>query len=183
MAPPTGTAARAALVDRADRARAALVRVLETGGAATSGSSAAVLAWHRAQIDAQTYLRAYQAAVGELDRRDRLARRVAGEWLEAAVSALWYRVAEAHAAEELARDYLYRLPLGTCPRTAAREIARAHQFAIATWLAEHRDELERRGAFRKIGRHRNRQCSSAGALRQDGPALSVPAPHRREQRP
>jgi hypothetical protein len=44
MAPPTSTAARAALVDRADRARAALVRVLETGGAATSGSSAAVLA-------------------------------------------------------------------------------------------------------------------------------------------
>jgi quinol-cytochrome oxidoreductase complex cytochrome b subunit len=41
-------------------------------------------------------------------------------------------VAAAHDAEELARNYLYRLPRGTCPRTAAREIARAHQFAIAT---------------------------------------------------
>ena len=145
----TGSGARAALVDRADGARASLVRVRETGSAATSGSPAAVLAWHRAQMDAQRHLRAYQAAVGELDRRDRVARRIAREWLEVAVTALWYRVAEARDAEERAHDYLYRVPLGTCPQTAAREIAYAHQFAIAMWLAEHRDELEHRSALRK----------------------------------
>ena len=157
----SGNAARAALVDRADGARAALVRVRETGSAATAGSTAAVLlAWHRAQVDAQPHLRAYQAAVGELDRRDRVARRVGGEWFEVALTALWYRVAEARAAEERARDFLYRLPLGTCPRSAAREIAYAHQHAIAMWLAEHRDHLERRRAIHKIGRRSRRPFSN-----------------------
>jgi hypothetical protein len=155
----TGSAARAALVDRADGARAALVRVCETGNAATSGSAAAVLAWHRAQVDAQPHLRAYQAAVGELDRRDRVARRVGGEWLEVALTALWYRVTEARGVEERARDLLYRLPLGTCPRNAAREIAYAHQHAIAMWLAEHRDQPERRGASRKISRRSHRRAA------------------------
>ena len=135
---PTGSAARAALVDRAEQARAALVRVSETGEAARSRSAATVAAWHRAQLDAQRYLRAYRAAVGELDRRDRLARRVGMEWLEVAVTAHWYRVAEADAAEELARDLLSRLPLGTCPRTAGRRIAGAHRSALTKWLAEHR---------------------------------------------
>jgi hypothetical protein len=120
MSAPTGIAARAALVDRADGVRAVLVRVRETGSAATSGLPAAVLAWHRAQVDALRHLRAYQAAVGELDRRDRVARRVGAAWLEVALTALWYRVAEVHDAEARARDYLYRLPLGTCPRSAAR---------------------------------------------------------------
>lgn len=138
---PPGIASRAALVDRAECLRGALVRVRESGAGAASGSWAAVQAWHRAQICAQDYLHAYQAAVDELDRRDRLARRVATQWLEAAITALWYRVAEADAAEALARDYLYRLPLHSCPRTAAREVARAHQYAIGRWLAEHRDEL------------------------------------------
>ena len=145
-------AARAALADRANGARAALVRVRETGHAATSGSPAAVQTWHRAQVDAQRHLCAYRAAVAELDRRDRLARRVAGEWLEVAVTAFWYRVAEAHEAEERAHTYLRGVPLGTCPRSAAREIACAHQHAVASWLAEHRDELGRRGRGHALSR-------------------------------
>ncbi|HEY0938046.1 MAG TPA: hypothetical protein VGD91_30425 [Trebonia sp.] len=143
-ATPIGTAARAALVDRAERARAALVRVRESAAGAGCGSRDATWSWHRAQLDAQDYLRAYQAAVGELDRRDRLARRVATEWFEVAVTALWYRVDEADEAEDLAYEYLRRLPLRSCPRTASREIALAHQCAIGRWLAENRDELRER---------------------------------------
>ena len=131
-----GRAARAALVDRAEQARAALLRVSRTGAAARSGSPPEVAMWHRAQLDALRHLRAYRAAHGELDRRDRQARRVGREWLEVAVTAHWYRVAEADDAEELARDLLARLPLDTCPRTAGRRIAGAHRSAIALWLAE-----------------------------------------------
>lgn len=158
MSSLTSGAARAALVDRAHGAREALMRVRETGSAAASGSPGAVPAWHRAQAGAQRHLRAYQAAVRELDRRDRVARRVGGEWLEVALTALWYRVAEAQDAEQRARTYLCLLPLGTCPRSAGREIAAAHQHAIAMWLAEHRDELEHRRAPCRIGWRRLRRA-------------------------
>jgi hypothetical protein len=134
----TDTAARAALVDRAEGVRTALLCVHETGAVARSGSSTSVLAWHRAQASAQPSIRAYRAALGELNRRDRVGRRVGAEWLEVAVTAFWYRVAEAREAEELAHEHLRRLPVRTCPRTAGGEIARAHQFAIAVWIAEHK---------------------------------------------
>lgn len=160
MASPSGTAARAALVDRAACARVALRRVAETGALARSGSPTDVVAWHRARSDARRFIRAFRAAVAELERRDRLARRVGVEWLDVAVTAFWYRVAEAHEAEEAAHEHLLRLPGRTCARTAGGEIARAHRFAVARWLAEHRDEVGRRGDRRRAARHRGRAAAS-----------------------
>ena len=125
---PSRRAARQALLQRAVQARAALVAVRDASPHRLEVAD--VERWRAAQEAARPALSAFQATRSAMPLRDRLARRLAREWLVAAEMLLWHGWLGFQTAEDVAFSYLKQLPEDRCPRSAPNEVRQMTNAAI-----------------------------------------------------
>lgn len=150
--------ARSRIAERADAARAALVWVYDCSPPVPPCDSFAQEQheqWITAQHRAKPFIEGFHSFAASV-RRDRLARRMAQAWLDAAIIRWWDRCNDAAEAEAQAWSYLKQLTERRCPRSAPRQIRQQLDAITKTFLHEESDEVNHLVALSKALRQQQR---------------------------